>query len=95
VHYVSYGTPGGEYRSVCRTALVTEVPTDGPTMLAVINPTGLFFHDAAHDSGAGQPGDPDCAMKGMHGVPMRYCPCGWTEPSLRGGTWHWASECLT
>jgi hypothetical protein len=25
VHYVSYGTPGGEYKSECRAAVVTEV----------------------------------------------------------------------
>lgn len=25
VHYVSYGTPGGEYRSVCRAAVVASV----------------------------------------------------------------------
>lgn len=27
VHYVSYGTPGGEYTSECRAAVVTEVKT--------------------------------------------------------------------
>lgn len=26
VHYVSYGTPGGEYTSQCRAAIITEVP---------------------------------------------------------------------
>jgi hypothetical protein len=26
VHYVSYGTPGGEYGQECRAAIVTEVP---------------------------------------------------------------------
>lgn len=25
VHYVSYGTPNGEYKSVCRAAVITEV----------------------------------------------------------------------
>lgn len=25
VHYVSYGTPGGEYTSECRAAIITEV----------------------------------------------------------------------
>ena len=50
VHYVSYGTPGGEYSSVCRAAVVTEV--DGPQPasqqvlagLAVLNPTGIFLN---------------------------------------------------
>lgn len=30
VHYVSFGTPGGEYQSQCRAAVVTEVvPLEG------------------------------------------------------------------
>jgi hypothetical protein len=47
VHYVSYGTPGGEYKSQCRAALVTEVNDNlddqNRVGLAVLNPTGLFF----------------------------------------------------
>lgn len=44
VHYVSYGTPGGEYASKCRAALITEVGEfEGVVSLAVLNPTGLFF----------------------------------------------------
>jgi hypothetical protein len=52
VHYVAYGTPGGEYKSVCRAAIVTETNTGTngrQTSIAVINPTGLFFHDSPHD----------------------------------------------
>lgn len=51
VHYVSYGTPGGEYISECRAAIVTAVR--GPLAdeaervdLCVMNPTGLFFNTA-------------------------------------------------
>lgn len=55
VHYVSYGTPGGEYASQCRAAIVAGVPNvdlpvltpDGPALqldLCVLNPTGLFFN---------------------------------------------------
>lgn len=46
VHYVSYGTPGGEYASRCRSALITEVDPVNPELvgLAAINPTGMFFH---------------------------------------------------
>ena len=52
VHYVSYGTPGGEYRSVCRAAVVTEVHADGRIAACVLNPTGLFFHESLwHDEG--------------------------------------------
>lgn len=101
VHYVSYGTPGGEYPSVCRAAIVTEVDLGVPKTLggervglAVLNPSGMFFHSLAeggckyHD-GSGLPGDPDCPNAFGHGNPMRYCACGWTEPTLLGGTWHW------
>lgn len=74
VHYVSYGTPGGEYKSECRAAVVTEVDaTLGSTSkivpetigLAVLNPSGLFFHPIAEGG------------------------CRHDEDSKRGGTWHW------
>lgn len=76
VHYVSYGTPGGEYTSQCRAAIVTEVdgteyavvgsggdPIDldpPPVSLCVLNPSGMFFNEAVQD-----------------------------EDSKAGGTWHW------
>lgn len=50
VHYVSYGTPGGEYLPECRAAIITEVlnpgdPDVGGTVgLAVLNPTGIFLN---------------------------------------------------
>jgi hypothetical protein len=52
VHYVSYGTPHGEYTSTCRAAMITEVAGPGrpggvgvpDVALAVFNPTGLFFN---------------------------------------------------
>lgn len=50
VHYVSYGTPGGEYASECRAAVITEVvpiargsATVGVS-LCVLNPEGQFFN---------------------------------------------------
>ena len=58
VHYVAYGTPGGEYPArVCRAAIITEVgpmeyPGEDPSAdnvphqtasLCVLNPTGQFF----------------------------------------------------
>lgn len=53
VHYVSYGTPGGEYGQECRAAIVTQVGDDGDMVgLAVLNPTGMFFNTMiAHDEG--------------------------------------------
>jgi hypothetical protein len=47
VHYVSYGTPKGEFTSQCRAATVTEVGADETVGLMVANPTGLFFHPLA------------------------------------------------
>ena len=90
VHYVSYGTPGGEYPSVCRAAIVTAVDQDDRVGLAVLNPEGMFFNQGVeyHD-GAESPGSPDCPVADSHGAPHRYCACGWIEASHRGGTWHW------
>jgi hypothetical protein len=60
VHYVAYGTPGGEFPAgVCRAAVITDVvipvgpptsPADHRVSLMIANPTGLFFsHDLRHD----------------------------------------------
>lgn len=73
VHYVSYGTPGGEYTSQCRAAVVTAVKghaVDPETWsevearvvdLCVLNPEGMFFN---------------------RGVVQM-------EHGRDGGTWHW------
>lgn len=60
VHYVSYGTPGREYRSECRAAIITAVQPDGEQYadgtpltradLAVLNPEGMFFNRAYEHS---------------------------------------------
>lgn len=50
VHYVSFGTPGGEYPSVCRAAIVTAFEPGLPGIdpdrvsLCVLNPEGMFFN---------------------------------------------------
>lgn len=60
VHYVSYGTPGGEYTSQCRAAIVIGVPdTELPVItpegvatqldLCVLNLTGMFFNRCPQD----------------------------------------------
>jgi hypothetical protein len=76
VHYVSYGTPGGEYPSACRAAIVTDVddyqePATndaglhiGHVSLAVLNPEGMFFNRSVRQD----------------------------EELKRGGTWHWAER---
>jgi len=53
VHYVSYGTPGGEYKSECRAATITAVHDDQPVPesgvpyvdLYVMNPNGTFHNN--------------------------------------------------
>lgn len=75
VHYVSYGTPGGEYTSQCRAAVVTEVcpDPDGCVGLAVLNPTGLFFDRHVEQD---ELPPPDKIAPGE-------------RTAHRGGTWHW------
>jgi len=58
VHYVSHGTPGGEYTSECRAAVITEVTdnldrddAEKTVGLAVLNPSGMFFNAARYDEG--------------------------------------------
>jgi hypothetical protein len=57
VHYVSYGTPGGEYTSQCRAAIVTAVEPGNSAArdpervaLCVMNPTGLFLNEHVRQS---------------------------------------------
>jgi len=56
VHYQAYGTPGGEYLSVPRAAIVTEVLPDGKVRLCILNPTGIFFSPPLDYDEDGKPG---------------------------------------
>lgn len=54
VHYVSYGTPKGEYTSQCRAAVVAAVVDEGAAPawtadLVVLNPEGLFFNQVMEE----------------------------------------------
>ena len=63
VHYMSHGTPGGEYPSTCRAAIITAIhpaeETDNGVALmdlCILNPEGMFFNlgvrqDEAHTGG--------------------------------------------
>lgn len=46
VHYQAFGTPGGEFPSVARAAIVAEVHggDDQEVTVCVLNPSGLFFN---------------------------------------------------
>ncbi|WP_431999315.1 hypothetical protein [Streptomyces sioyaensis] len=79
VHYVSHGTPGGEYTKECRAAVITELTSDpehpDQVGLAVLNPTGFFFNQACEHHEA--EGDDEAGMPGGGAL---------NHP---GGTWHW------
>lgn len=45
VHYVSYGTPNGEFKPEHRAAIITRVGDDDNTVdICVLNPVGLYFN---------------------------------------------------
>lgn len=85
VHYVSYGTPGGEYGHQCRAAIVTAIPEQHPEIpdahpqisLCVLNPAGMFFNETVmFDGGDTRKTDPGLCDQATH----------------HGGTWHWPAR---
>lgn len=61
VHYLSYGTPGGEYKPAHRAAKITDVRESDQfgfeVRACVFNPEGLFFTGWTHfDESASQGG---------------------------------------
>ncbi|MCX5066649.1 hypothetical protein OOJ91_12245 [Micromonospora lupini] len=77
VHYVARGSADGKFPPACRAAIVTEVGSDGRVGVAVLNPTGVFFHPLADGGLERHDGD----FSDTPGAP--------TVPSYPGGTWHW------
>lgn len=78
VHYVSYGTPGGEYSSVCRAAIITAVHEDpDPSDPATVQPGETR-----------RMGEADLCVLNPEGMFFnRNCPH--SEGQRPGGTWHW------
>jgi hypothetical protein len=83
VHYVSYGTPGGEYTSQCRAAIVAGVP-DGALPVA--------------DAERAQEWDSNaivCDLVVLNPTGLFFNRCAYEHPDNgpngkpRGGTWHW------
>lgn len=77
VHYVSYGTPGGEYTSQCRAAVVAGVPNGA---LPVV------------DSEHAEEWDSDAVVLDLvvlNPTGMFFNRCKQDEHSKVGGTWHW------
>lgn len=55
VHYVAYGTPGGEYKAgEHRAAIVTAVHSEKCVSISIFNPTGLFFAQSVVEDEAGE-----------------------------------------
>lgn len=96
VHYVSFGTPGGEYQSVCRAAIVTEV--------------GQWITDSVVDV-EDRLGAPRTRLlkQTFYGHAVALCVLNPTglffnggadpqtvgcrhDPGRAGGTWHWPGE---
>ncbi|MFC9429241.1 hypothetical protein [Streptomyces sp. NPDC056987] len=77
VHYVSYGTPGGEYTSQCRAAIITGVPHGAL-------PVADSEHSEERDSSAVVL---DLAVLNPSGIFFNRCPQ--SESDQHGGTWHW------
>ena len=79
VHYVSYGTPGGEYTSQCRAAIITEVvPLEGD--------------DAAQAEVENWDEDQRCrvGLAVLNPTGMFFNQnCRHSEGPRTGGTWHW------
>jgi hypothetical protein len=79
VHYVSYGTPGGEYTSQCRAAIITEVvPITGDDAAQA----EIENWDADQRFRVG------LAVFNPTGMFFNTGLCQ-DEAHKRGGTWHW------
>lgn len=67
VHYVSYGTPGGEFKKEHRAAIITEIDEHDPHRvgLCVLNPSGMFFRSLA--DGGSSFYEPPKGVIGHHG----------------------------
>ncbi|HYE94278.1 MAG TPA: hypothetical protein VEA38_24815 [Terriglobales bacterium] len=50
VHYQAYGTPGGEFPSIPRAAVIAEVHDADEVTVCVINPSGIFFNRVKHSA---------------------------------------------
>lgn len=103
VHYVSYGTPGGEYSSRCRAAIVTEV---GQWITRGTQPHGNDDQNRQHrtllqrfevDALALMVFNPTGLF--FNGAGPVACPHDSgidggvaREGGHRGGTWHWGGE---
>lgn len=81
VHYVSFGTPGGEYTSQCRAAIVTAVHA-----ATELHPGKTA--SGAHDVSETVHYAADLFVMNPTGVFLNQ-GCAQDEDGKHGGTWHW------
>lgn len=99
MHYVSHGSPvladGTQvYKSVCRSANITEVNDKDPVPehgvpyvgLFVMNPTGTFHNQGSRYDPGTFTGP---AREASPGEPLPLVTCD--DLTFEGGTWHWCS----
>ncbi|TDD24999.1 hypothetical protein E1287_37705 [Actinomadura sp. KC06] len=77
VHYVSYGTPGGEYTPQCRAAIITEVPHVDEARTPELHAEGEELQ------ARGRVGLALLNPSGMFFNEADY------DEQHHGGTWHW------
>jgi hypothetical protein len=77
VHYVSYGTPGGEYAHECRAAIITEVPHVDDARTPELRAEGEAL------LARGTVGLAVLNPRGMFFNEADY------DEQHHGGTWHW------
>lgn len=87
VHYLSYGTPGGEYTPQCRAATVAEVGgwVDVPQSVKEQTMDGEQFRTITQVWKADA-----CALVVQNPTGLFFNTCEHAEDPKVGGTWHWA-----
>jgi hypothetical protein len=99
VHYVSYGTPGGEYRSECRAATITSVGAwveveatetpekwSGQPMRRTLQRWSPDAVSLFVTNPTGMFFNERCEHHGGEAYRVDDTP---DRPTYRGGTWHW------
>lgn len=88
VHYVSYGTPGGEYTSECRAAVVTEV---GAWITVETTPAESYSRSEGRPIRTAEQWfySDALTLKVLNPTGEFSNVCKHDEAYKRGGTWHW------